>query len=236
VSRLASLLRVEGIDAGLAGRLAAYGDLLLSENRSFNLTGAKTESELVPHIVDSLTLVPYIRGALVDVGSGGGLPAIPAAMAAGVEVTLVEATAKKARFLADALKTLGHPGRVIADRAELAGRQAALRDHFGFGSIRAVGGITTSAELIMCFLEPGGLALLQRGRTDQAEREAIADAALVLGGKLQGVEIVARDRCICLVRKESSTPERFPRRPGIPSKKPLCMKPGATRDSLVQGR
>jgi 16S rRNA (guanine527-N7)-methyltransferase len=234
VRALTQILLTEGIEASLAERLGAFGDLLLQENRSINLTGAKTREDLAPHLVDSLTLVPFVAGPLLDIGSGGGLPAIPIALATGVEITLIEATGKKARFLWAALEKLGLPGEVVNERAEVAGRWPRLRDRFGFGSARAVGGITTSAELLMCFLRPGGLGLLQRGRSSEADRHALTDAALVLGGSLEAIEPIVRERSIWLVRKREPTPQRFPRRPGIPAKRPLCMKPPRTRDSLVQ--
>lgn len=234
MSFLAELLRADGVEQDLADRLAAFGDLLLAENRSLNLTGAKTAVALAPHIIDSLSLVRYVDGALVDVGSGGGLPGIPVAIATGVAVTLIESTAKKGRFLRMALDRLGVRGEVVAERAEIAGRMPRLRDRFQFGSIRAVGGITASAELVMCFLESGGLGLLQRGRLSQTDLEALTDAALMLGGSLEGVEPVRDGRNICLVRKTNATPQRFPRRPGIPAKRPLCVKPPRTRDSFGQ--
>ncbi|MBV8116387.1 MAG: class I SAM-dependent methyltransferase, partial [Candidatus Eremiobacteraeota bacterium] len=80
-------------------RLARFGALVLEANRKFNLTGAKDASEFAPHIIDSVAIASFIEGSLVDIGSGGGLPAIPLAIVTGVPVTMVETTLKKARFL-----------------------------------------------------------------------------------------------------------------------------------------
>ena len=85
---LAELLRGAGVEAALAERLAAYGALLLTTNRELNLTGAKSPEALALHLVDALSLASDVRGPLIDIGSGGGLPGIPLALATGVRVTL----------------------------------------------------------------------------------------------------------------------------------------------------
>src|SRR5579862_7897397 len=96
---LESLLEAAGVEAHLVGPLARYGTLVMEANRKFNLTGAKTEDELLAHLLDSLTVVSFLSAPYVDIGSGAGLPAIPAAIAAGIPVTMIETTRKKAQFL-----------------------------------------------------------------------------------------------------------------------------------------
>ncbi len=83
----------------LVAALARYGGLVLEANTRLNLTAAKTPEEIGEHIADSLTLLPDLRPPYVDVGSGAGFPAIPLAIATGIEVTMIEATTKKARVL-----------------------------------------------------------------------------------------------------------------------------------------
>jgi 16S rRNA (guanine527-N7)-methyltransferase len=225
VISLENLLRAEGVDDAVAKRLGTYGAYLLEANRTTNLTGAKTDEALLPHLLDSLSLVPYVRDPLIDVGSGGGLPAIPLAIATGVSVTMVEATLKKARFLEQLTERLGIRGRVVAERAEVAARRPDLREAFVSGTARAVGTITTAAELLLPFIAVRGIALLQRGVLSSEEEAAIADAALVLGADVEGTTSIAERRTICFIRKREATPQRFPRRAGVPEKKPLCMKP-----------
>lgn len=219
---LCGLLRDTGVEPVLAERLAAYGRTLLERNRHFNLSGARTPNEVAAHIVDSLTLLPYVGGRLVDVGSGGGLPAVPIAIASGLSVTLVEATTKKAAFLEGVLSEFGLEGRVIPQRAELAGRDPALREQFGYATARAVASAPTVLELVMPFLRVGGRAVLQRGRMDDRERNALADAAPIVGGQVLDEIPLGRDRRIVLVGKVNATPQLFPRRVGIPEKRPLC--------------
>ena len=219
---LSGLLRDAGVEPLLADRLAEYGHALLERNRHFNLSGAHTPDEVAPHILDSLTLLPYVHGPLVDVGSGGGLPAVPIAIATGLAVTLVEATTKKAAFLEGILCEFRLEGQVIPQRAELAGRDPELRERFGCATARAVASAPTVLELVMPFLRVGGRAVLQRGRMDDRERNAVADAAPIVGGQVLDEIPLEGDRRILLVGKVNATPQLFPRRLGIPEKRPLC--------------
>ncbi len=220
---LANLLDSAGVDPQIIEPLAHYGTLLLETNRRFNVSGAATPEELAPHILDSLSIGRYVGSPLIDVGSGGGLPAIPLAIAYGVPVTLVESTTKKAAFLEAVLTTLGLAGHVIPERAEQAARETDLREQFGCATARAVSSAPTVLELTLPFLRLGGMAVLQRGRMDRRERNAVADAATMLGARLTQEIPVDGDRRILLLEKTGSTPQRFPRRAGIPEKRPLCL-------------
>ncbi len=220
---LESLLERAGLEPSLARSLARYGALVLETNRRFNLTGSKSAAEFVPHLLDSLSVVPHLREPYVDIGSGAGLPAIPVALATGMAVTMIEATVKKARFLEEALESLGLRGRVLVERAEISGHREELRERFATGTARAIGSAPTVAELLLPLIEPGGVGVLQRGTRDATDRIALDDASLMLGGYVEREVAVDPDRSLLLVRKRSSTPGRFPRRPGVPAKRPLCL-------------
>lgn len=220
---LTALLEDAGVEARLVEPLARYGGMLLEANRRFNVTGADTPEELLPHLLDSLSIAPYVHGPLVDIGSGGGLPAIPLAILTGVHVTMVESTTKKAAFLEAVLGTLNLQGRIIPQRAELAGRDPALREQFASATARAVSSGPTVLELAVPFLRIGGIAVLQRGRLDERERNAVVDAAPMLGAELIEEVPLGGERRILLVRKTAATSPRFPRRTGVPEKRPLCL-------------
>ena len=219
---LAAQLAAGGVDERFIEPISRYGALLLAENTTTNLTGAKTVIELAPHLLDSLTVVPYLRGRYIDIGSGGGLPAIPAAIASGCEVTLVESILKKARFLERMLEEFKLAGRVVPLRAEVAARDESLRDRFDVGTARAVALSPTVAELLLPLLAPGGMAILQRGSLEERERNAVRDAALMLGAEAGDEVILDGERRLLFLNKRDISPIRFPRREGIPTKRPLC--------------
>lgn len=219
---LERLLRRDGVPAEPASALATYGAMLLQANTRASLTGAKTPRELAAHLEDSLTLEPYVSSPLVDVGSGGGLPAIPLAVGTGVAITLIESNGKKAHFLSTTIAALGLHGEVVPSRAEEAAHEERLRERFACGTCRAVGAATTAAELLLPFIEVGGVALLQRANMSRAELSALSDATLVLGGELERVLTLGERRCVAMLRKKIPTPPRFPRRTGVPAKRPLC--------------
>lgn len=195
---------------------------MLESNRKFNLTGAKSEEELVEHLIDSLTVVPYVSGDYADVGSGAGFPAIPVAIATGARVTLIETTRKKAAFLRDALEALGIDGEVVAERAEVVAHDERFRERFTCATARAVAVAPTVAELVLPLVEVSGVAILQRGTMDARERTALEDASLMLGGAVESEHQLDGERRIVLIRKTAATALRFPRRTGVPEKRPLC--------------
>jgi 16S rRNA (guanine527-N7)-methyltransferase len=220
---LRELLEAAGVEAALVEPLARFGGRVLETNRRFNLTGAKTAAGLAPHIVDSLTVVPFVREPYVDIGSGGGFPAIPVAIATRVRVTMIETTVKKANFLRETLELFGLSGEVIAERAEVADHDERLRGRFASGTARAVSSAPTVAELLLPLIETGGVAILQRRNDEERERQALDDASLMLGGTIESETELGDGRRIVLVRKTGPTQIRFPRRTGIPEKRPLCL-------------
>jgi 16S rRNA (guanine527-N7)-methyltransferase len=220
---LAAALLAAGVSAVLAERLAVYGALLLEANRSVNLTGAKDVAALLPHLLDALTLAGDVTESLVDVGSGGGLPGIPLAIATGARVLLVEPTAKKAAFLDRVLRECGVAGEALAERAEIAARDARYREHFAFATARAVASAPTVAELTVPFLRLGGRALLQRTIMLPRERQALEDSAPMLGAALVEERALEGDHRVLVLEKRTPTEQRFPRRNGVPEKRPLCL-------------
>jgi len=202
-------------------RLALYTRLTLEANEKFNLTGAHTEAEFAAHIADSLTVLPYVQGPYIDIGSGAGLPGIPLAIMSGVETTLLEATRKKAKFLTEASEALNLAARVIAARAEDAGRDSQWRDQFKSATIRAVASAPAALELAAPFLAVGGLAILQRAAAEPGESQALLLAAAELGCVSESEVGLEGSRRLIRVRKTSQTPERFPRRTGTAQNKPL---------------
>jgi 16S rRNA (guanine527-N7)-methyltransferase len=219
-----TVLHAAGVDAPLAERLAIFAALVLDANRRLNLTGAKTAAAFAEHILDALTLRGDVFGPLVDVGSGNGIPGIPLALAAGTVVTLIEPIKKRAAFLRGALEALGIAGEVVPERAEEAARDPVHREQYLSATARAVASAPAVAELTVPFLAIGGRALLQRGALSAAERNAVADAALVLGAELIEERELGGDRRVLILEKRTPTGPRFPRKNGTPAKRPLCLR------------
>lgn len=211
----------------LGRKLAAYLGLLLETNRSFNLT-AVTEPDQAwhKHIVDSLSLVPRFLARpeltrVVDVGSGGGLPALPLAIALpDRDFTLLESIGKKARFLAEASEQLGLRNvTVVEERAESFGQEEG-REEFDVCTSRAVSRLPVLLELTLPLVRVGGLKLALKG--EQAEQEvAEAKRALqLLGGRVQGLQRTPTGTIITIDKTEG-TPAKYPRRAGEPKRAPL---------------
>ena len=220
---LTALADITILDAAQRSKLAAYGILLLEANRRVNLTGAKDVAALMPHILDSLAVAPYVQTSLIDIGSGGGLPAIPLSILCGVPCTMIDAVGKKIAFLKRAVSELALDAQALIGRAETLAFDTTLRESAMTATARAVAVAPTVLEYTMPFLAIGGRAILQRGALDERERQATADAALMLGGRLIEEIALEGSRRLLVVLKEHSTPLRFPRRSGIPEKRPLCL-------------
>ena len=222
VEQTERLLSAGGVEARYVEPLAHYTQLVLAANSKFNLTGARTAEQFVPHILDSLTIVPYVRSPYIDVGSGAGLPGIPITLVTGSVTVLLEVTAKKAAFLIETIGALRlTAARAIAARAENAGRDPELRERFDSATVRAVASAAAALELVAPFLAVGGLAILQRGAPEPIETALLEAAATALGCTLESEMPLDRGRRLLLVRKTGPTPDRFPRRPGMVAKRPL---------------
>jgi 16S rRNA (guanine527-N7)-methyltransferase len=214
------------LDPARRERLAAFARLVAAAGGRLNLTADSDPAAIAAHIRDSLTLVGLADDPLVDVGSGGGFPAIPIVIATDCRAVLVESSVKKARFLSETASRLGLPLLVVPRRAEDAARDPAYRERFRSATARAVGSAPTVLELTVPFLVPGGSAILQRGAFDEPERSATLDAALALGAELREERRLEGSRRILVFTKRAETPARFPRRSGVPAKRPLCAPGG----------
>jgi 16S rRNA (guanine527-N7)-methyltransferase len=228
------------LDITLADRhLAAFETCyreLTAWNQRFNLTAiTDREGVLVRHFLDSLSCLKALprkeleAGArVIDVGTGAGFPGLPLKMVCpGMRLTLLEATRKKVTFLENVVRVLGLKRvEVIHGRAEELGRDPAYRERYDWALARAVAEMPTLAEYLLPLVRVGGTALAQKGEGAAAEVHG-ADAAIVaLGGRVRQlvpVELrgLAETRYLVVVDKVAATPEKYPRRPGVPQKRPL---------------
>src|SRR6266566_896499 len=178
-------------------------------------------------IEDSLVLLEHLGDArtLVDVGSGGGLPGLPLKIARpDIAVTLVEADSGKAAFLVQACARLGLTGvEVLGRRVEDVGHEARYRESFDVAVARALAPLPTLVELCLPLVRIGGKLLAQK--TDNEEVGAAERALRLLGGSLDAVSAAPSTAratgTVVVISKTSATPATYPRRPGIPARKPL---------------
>ena len=176
---------------------------------------------------DCLVLVEHLGDGrrVVDVGSGGGLPGLPLKIARpDLELTLIEADQDKAAFLVHACAQLGLDGvEVVARRAEDAGHDPRLREAFDVAVARALAPLPVLAELCLGLVRVGGRLLAQK--TEREETSAGDRAIEIMGGSLKAVHAspsgARRAGTVVVIEKIRPTPDVYPRRPGVPNRRPL---------------
>lgn len=178
-------------------------------------------------IEDSLVLLEHLGSArkIVDVGSGGGLPGLPLKISRpDLDITLIEADQAKASFLVHASAALGLDGvEVVAERAEDAARDPKYREAFDLAVARALAPMAVLAELCLPLVRVGGSVLAQK--TEQEDLQPAHHAIDVLGGELGPVakapSSARRSGTVVVIKKIRPTPDAYPRRPGVPGRRPL---------------
>lgn len=212
---------------------AWYAEELMEWNRRFNLTAVDDPAGIeTKHFLDSLSCLrgmgPRPRGRLADVGSGAGFPGIPLKIAVPeLDITLVEATGKKAEFCRHVVQGLGlRRVTVLQARAEEAGRMAEHRATYDWTVARAVASLPTLVEYLLPLLKIRGTAIAQKGESGPLEAHAAEAGLRLLGGRVRqviAVELprVAETRYLVVIEKISATPDKYPRRSGMAAKRPL---------------
>jgi 16S rRNA (guanine527-N7)-methyltransferase len=213
-------------------QFSRFADLLIEWNLRFNLTSIVAPRDIViKHFLDSLSAARSLPPGpikLMDVGAGAGLPGIPLKLVRPeISLTLLEATRKKCDFL----KAVGddlqlNNVQVVNARAEEAGRMDAHREQYDIALARAVADLPVLAEYLLPFVKIGGFAVAQKSREAADELDRADTAILLLGGlgsKIIDVTVpgLNDERALILIEKITATSDEYPRRTGVPSKKPL---------------
>ena len=223
------------LDCRQLDAFGAYLRELLDWNQRFNLTAVNEPSEVVTkHFLDSLTGVlgiPAPRDTprrVVDIGSGAGFPGVPLKLAAPqLQITLVDSLGKRTRFLKHLASQLGLTDvSVVTARAEALAALPPHREAYDIVLARAVAPMPVLVELTLPFLRVGGRLIAWKKGDVSQEIEDADNAIKVLGGAPPAMVAVPADvlpdqRCLVLVDKVSPTPNGYPRRPGMPAKRPL---------------
>lgn len=217
--------------------LIAYAELLSQYERA-NVIGTKDFGEILRrHVLDSLSCLLFtpLKNArkVGDIGSGGGLPGIPLAVALpDAEVTLFESTGKKAEFLRYAVEELGLANvRVVNGRIEESARDDEHRGKYEVCTARALARLSVVAEYSLPLLRRGGHVVAMKGRVDAYERTEGERALEALGGRISEEipvqylpDVEQGERRLVLLEKSEETPGEYPRRTGTPARNPLGAK------------
>lgn len=190
---------------------------MLERARTLGFLGPGAVEDHVDHAAAFLAALGDVNGLVVDLGSGGGVPGLVVGVdRPDLELVLVDAMAKRCRFLEWAVETLGLEARVMEGRAETLGR-GSLRGTASAVMARSFGPPATTAECSSPLLRPGGLLLVSEPPEAQDRWPAAGLAEL---GLVAGQRVVASSTVQVLVQ-DGSCPDRFPRRDGVPAKRPL---------------
>lgn len=208
-----------------------YKNLLLEWNEKINLTAITDEDDIIlKHFVDSMTILKYIESdsSIVDVGTGAGFPGIPVKIAnPSINVTLVDSLNKRLLFLEDVINKLNLKQiKTVHSRAEEFGQNKIYREKFDIATSRAVANLSVLVEYLLPLVKVGGKCICMKGSEIEEELKNSKDAIKILGGEIEKVEeftLPESDikRNIIIIKKIKQTPNRYPRKPGVPSKNPL---------------
>jgi len=213
--------------------LSLFERELVDWNTRFNLTAIRDPHEIhIKHFLDSLTCLMALRESpgdrLIDVGTGAGFPGIPIKLVyPNMQLTLVESVGKKADFCRHVVNILDlHGVEVVQERAEVLGQNPSYREQYDWAVARAVAILPVLAEYLLPLVRVGGNMIAMKGESGPAEAHSTERALRVLGGHLRQLMPVtlpgvAEERYLVVIDKVAATPNGYPRKVGVPAKRPL---------------
>lgn len=208
-----------------------YMNLLLQWNEKINLTAiTEPEDVILKHFIDSLTINKYIEEnkSVVDVGTGAGFPGIPLKIyRPDIKVTLVDSLNKRINFLDNVISNLELNNIcTVHSRIEDFGKDKKYRESFDYVTARAVANLSVLSEYLIPLAKSNGKCICMKGNDIGEELSNSKNAIDILGGKIEMVDefyLPKSDisRNIIVIDKIKNTPNKYPRKAGIPVKEPL---------------
>lgn len=208
-----------------------YMELLIEWNEKMNLTAITEPEEIIlKHFIDSITILKDIEdnSKIVDVGTGAGFPGVPLSiMNPTLKITLVDSLNKRLIFLQEVVNKLQLKNvEIIHARAEEFGQNKKYRESFDVATSRAVANLSTLSEYLVPLVKVGGKVVSMKAADAQQEINDAKKAIEVLGGAIEKIDefnLPQSDigRTVITIRKQKQTPNKYPRKPGTPSKEPI---------------
>ena len=208
-----------------------YMNLLIEWNEKINLTAIIEPKEIIlKHFIDSLTIIKYIEPnkTLIDIGTGAGFPGIPVKiLRKDLKITLLDSLNKRIKFLNEVIEKLSLKNITTTHtRIEEYAKNKEYREKFDIATSRAVANLTTLTEYMLPMVKVKGKAICMKGADVDEEMLKSKNSIKILGGKIYKVEEFKLPkseykRNLIIIEKTNTTPNKYPRKPGIPSKEPL---------------
>ena len=210
-----------------------YYELLIEWNEKINLTAITDYNEvIIKHFVDSISIAPYLTDVnnkkMIDIGTGAGFPGIPLKIIfPELDITLLDSLDKRIKFLDCVIQTLElNQISTIHGRAEDFAKPQQLRETFDYVVSRAVANLSTLSEYCLPYIKIGGTFYSYKAETAEEEMINAKKAVFLLGGEMKdpikfNLPFSDISRSICIIQKKTKTSNQYPRKAGLPSKKPL---------------
>ena len=207
-----------------------YKELIIEWNKKINLTAIKDEDFINKHFIDSITIAKYIeneKSKIIDIGTGAGFPGIPIKILKKNHITLFDSLNKRLKVLDNIIQILNLTNiETLHGRAEESFKNKQYREKYDIAVSRAVASLNVLVEYMLPAVKKDGICICMKADNIEEEINKAKKAINVLGGKIEKIEKIVLpntniERNIVIIKKERNTPEKYPRKPGMPAKEPI---------------
>lgn len=226
----AKMLGIE-LNAKQIDMFYTYMNLLIEWNEKMNLTAIIEPKEIIlKHFIDSITIKKYLKenDEVLDIGTGAGFPGIPLKIVAeDSKITLLDSLNKRITFLNEVINKLDlRKIRGIHGRAEEFVKQKGEREKYNIVTSRAVARLNVLLEYMLPFTKIGGSCICMKANNTEEELKEAEKAVSILGGQIEKIDKIILpesdiERNIIIIKKIKETPNKYPRKAGMPAKEPI---------------